>query len=157
MYVGWAIAKNDWIIPYMPFLSFFLDEVVANNDYDSDLTYTHPGNAAEAASQEQGPVSQIIAPDTELAAYRLREGIERFFITDINNPAASALAQSELAIMWDVTSTDVNVFNHIPGGSNVLYMDGHVEFIKYNQSNTEFPVTKAWALVSEIGAMDDPR
>ena len=26
--------------------------------------------------------------------YRLREGIERFFITDINNPAGSAMAQS---------------------------------------------------------------
>ncbi|MCA1902739.1 MAG: hypothetical protein LDL53_11065 [Candidatus Hydrogenedens sp.] len=23
------------------------------------------------------------------------------------------------------------VFNHIPGGCNVLYMDGHVEFIRY--------------------------
>src|SRR5690606_1771959 len=32
---------------------------------------------------------------------RFREGIERFLITDINNPAASATAQSELAIMWD--------------------------------------------------------
>jgi prepilin-type processing-associated H-X9-DG protein len=95
-----------------------------------------------------------LTPDT---LYALREGIERFFITDINNPAASAIAQSELAIMWDVTSSDVNVFNHIPGGSNVLYMDGHVEFIKYNESNTEFPVTKVWALVSEVGAMDDPR
>ena len=30
--------------------------------------------------------------------YRLREGIERVLITDINNPAASAMAQSELAI-----------------------------------------------------------
>jgi len=157
MYLGWAIAKNDWVIPYMSFLTFFLDEVVVNNQYDSDLTYTHPGNAAEAASQEQGPVSNIIETGTEIPAYRLREGIERFFITDINNPAASAVAQSELAIMWDVTSTDVNVFNHIPGGSNVLYMDGHVEFIKYNESNTEFPVTKVWALVSEVGAMDDPR
>ena len=31
--------------------------------------------------------------------YRLREGIERFFITDINNPAASSSAQSSLAVM----------------------------------------------------------
>ncbi len=30
----------------------------------------------------------------EQTIYRLREGIERFFITDINNPAASATAQS---------------------------------------------------------------
>lgn len=61
----------------------------------------------------------------------LREGVERFMITDINNPAASAMGQSEIFIMLDVTSTRANEFNHIPGGSNVLYMDGHVEFHRY--------------------------
>jgi beta-lactamase regulating signal transducer with metallopeptidase domain len=34
--------------------------------------------------------------------YRLREGIERFLITDINNPAASALAQSIIPVVWEV-------------------------------------------------------
>ena len=63
--------------------------------------------------------------------YRLREGIERFMITDINNPAASSLAQSNIAIIADGVSTDVSQFNHVPGGINSLYLDGHVEFIKY--------------------------
>ncbi len=64
--------------------------------------------------------------------YRLREGIERFYITDINNPAASTKAQSELFVMWDdVQVTDPSRFCHIPGGGNVLYMDGHVDFLKY--------------------------
>jgi prepilin-type N-terminal cleavage/methylation domain-containing protein/prepilin-type processing-associated H-X9-DG protein len=63
--------------------------------------------------------------------YRLREGIERFMITDINNPAASAKAQSQVFIMWDLVATKVEGFNHVPGGSNVLYLDGHVEFVKY--------------------------
>ncbi len=63
--------------------------------------------------------------------YRLREGIERFMITDINNPAASSKAQSVIFIMWDLLATDPNGFNHVPGGSNVLYLDGHVQFIKY--------------------------
>jgi prepilin-type N-terminal cleavage/methylation domain-containing protein/prepilin-type processing-associated H-X9-DG protein len=63
--------------------------------------------------------------------YRFREGIERFLISNINNAAATNKAQSEIFVMWDVLSTDVNMFNHVPGGSNVLYMDGHVEFIKY--------------------------
>ena len=63
--------------------------------------------------------------------YRLREGIERFMITDINNPAASAMAQSEIWIMFDHVSTDTSGYNHVPGGANVLYMDGHVEFIRY--------------------------
>ena len=65
--------------------------------------------------------------------YRLREGIERFVITDINNPAASARAQSEIQTMMDMIGTGVatEYFNHIPGGSNVLYLDGHVEFLRY--------------------------
>jgi prepilin-type processing-associated H-X9-DG protein len=88
--------------------------------------------------------------------YRLREGIERFLITDINNPAASALAQSEVPVMFDLVSAPgfgggfpdpmpgvpsadfVARFNHVPGGMNCLYMDGHVEFIKYG---TKFPAS----------------
>ncbi len=31
-----------------------------------------------------------------------------------------------------VADSGIARFNHIPGGSNVLYMDGHVEFVKYN-------------------------
>jgi prepilin-type N-terminal cleavage/methylation domain-containing protein/prepilin-type processing-associated H-X9-DG protein len=67
-------------------------------------------------------------------ARRFREGIERFFITDINNPAASALAQSQLSVLSDVITSnpgDSQRFNHIPGGANVLYMDGHVEWLRY--------------------------
>jgi len=70
---------------------------------------------------------------------RLRDGVERFFITDINNAASSAVAQSELFMMWDAFTgaafgpEQVARYNHIPGGSNVLYMDGHVVFKKYGQ------------------------
>jgi len=79
--------------------------------------------------------------------YRLREGIERFYITDINNPGGSAKAQSELAVMYDFVSSVPAEFNHIPGGANVLYMDGHVEFNKYPST---FPVTRVWALFSSL-------
>jgi prepilin-type processing-associated H-X9-DG protein len=79
---------------------------------------------------------------------RLKEGIERFVITDINNPGAAQSSQSEIVILWDayaygrtkVTGFETETheettfqFNHIPDGSNVLFMDGHVEFIKINQ------------------------
>lgn len=75
---------------------------------------------------------------------RLREGVERFAITDINNPAASAQAQSTMVVMFDawaagglsgwypLTNSAQFAFNHIPGGSNVLYMDGHVSFVRYD-------------------------
>ncbi|MBI2422982.1 MAG: prepilin-type N-terminal cleavage/methylation domain-containing protein [Candidatus Hydrogenedentes bacterium] len=65
--------------------------------------------------------------------YRLREGIERFLITDINNPAGSARGQSEIFVMCDRLSTRIDGYAHVPGGSNVLYMDGHVRFLRYEQ------------------------
>jgi prepilin-type N-terminal cleavage/methylation domain-containing protein/prepilin-type processing-associated H-X9-DG protein len=81
---------------------------------------------------------------------RVREGVERFFITDVNNPGAGTSGQSEIAVMWDAwgisgaaaydnegTTLGERVMNHIPGGSNVLYMDGHVEFIRFD---ADFPV-----------------
>jgi prepilin-type N-terminal cleavage/methylation domain-containing protein/prepilin-type processing-associated H-X9-DG protein len=77
--------------------------------------------------------------------YRLREGIERFMITDINNPASSAKAQSVIAVMMDEISTDITEFNHIPGGANVLFMDGHVEFVKYPG---KWPVTTMMAWIT---------
>jgi prepilin-type N-terminal cleavage/methylation domain-containing protein/prepilin-type processing-associated H-X9-DG protein len=84
---------------------------------------------------------------------RLREGVERFLITDINNPGASTQGQSTVFIMWDAYSTNTTRtngrsvdgsarFNHIPGGSNVLYMDGHVEFVRLND--------KAPMLISDL-------
>ncbi len=88
---------------------------------------------------------EIPAPDGR-TAYRLREGIERFLITDINNPAASNQAQSEIYIFWDITSSDAGNFNHIPGGSNVLYLDGHVEFVKF-PGPANSPVSRAFAIL----------
>lgn len=63
--------------------------------------------------------------------YRFREGIERFLITDINNPGVENVGQSDIVLMFDQGSTLPSGFNHIPGGSNLLFMDGHVEFEKY--------------------------
>jgi prepilin-type N-terminal cleavage/methylation domain-containing protein/prepilin-type processing-associated H-X9-DG protein len=82
-----------------------------------------------------------------LTIYRLKEGIERFFITDINNPAATAVAQSEVPIMSDwvnIVSGAGEAFNHVPGGGNVLYLDGHVAFIRYPG---EWPVSPLFAAV----------
>ncbi len=79
---------------------------------------------------------------------RVKEGVERFLITDINNPAGSAKAQSQISLMFDALSTEVDNYNHVPGGCNVLYMDGHVEFIKYPG---EQPVSKA--LARSVGAL----
>ncbi len=56
--------------------------------------------------------------------YRLREGVERFLITDINNPAASAMAQSGIPVMFETMPGDRP--RRKSSVLNVLYMDGHV-------------------------------
>lgn len=65
--------------------------------------------------------------------FRLQEGIERFLVTDINNPGSSNMGASELWVMADNFATDSESFNHLPGGSNVLFFDGHVEFMRYDE------------------------
>jgi prepilin-type processing-associated H-X9-DG protein len=75
--------------------------------------------------------------------FRLREGIERFVISDVDNPSATAIAQSDIAVMWDYVTTNPSAFSHIPGGSNVLWMDGHTTFQKY--PNLDFPANKGHA------------
>ncbi len=76
--------------------------------------------------------------------YRLKDGVERFLITDINNAGSANVSQSSVWVMFDLIATTPEAFNHIPGGSNVLYMDGHVEFKKYSP-NGEVPVNGAMA------------
>ena len=77
----------------------------------------------------------------------LKEGIERFTITDINNPAAGATAQSGIVVMYDAYANSIHlggqmgtlIMNHVPGGGNVLFMDGHVEFVRWRQ---KFPYAR---------------
>ena len=104
-------------------------EVTAEPLLLSDWDYD---TAAKIADQDI-TVSDTVGNGGSNKVYRLREGVERFMITDINNPGASAQAQSTVWIMLDNLSAGVTSFNHIPGGSNVLYMDGHVEFLRYEQ------------------------
>lgn len=74
--------------------------------------------------------------------FRLREGIERFLIKDINNPSVTSVSQSIIPVMFDRVDIDPLGFNHLPGGANVLYMDGHVELVRYPGP---YPASRAWA------------
>jgi len=94
----------------------------------------------------------------EPVVYRLREGIERFLITDINNAAQGALAQSSLPVLWDALSGESpDHFNHVPGGCNVLYMDGHASFLRYvptgsdacRNTGSAFPVNGGGIILHE--------
>jgi prepilin-type processing-associated H-X9-DG protein len=83
---------------------------------------------------------------------RLKEGVERFLITDINNPSGSALAQSSIVAFYDVINTDPTAgaaFNHVPGGGNVLYMDGHVEWLRYDKQG-KYPINQLSADITNF-------
>ena len=145
---------NDFILddpdgtgPYQ-FISLFtatLSEVIAARASLSDDTATMQASfqVVDGDKSVANYGNQPMGNGSSNTIYRLREGIERFLITDINNPARSAQAQSDVWVMFDTISTMVKYFNHVPGGSNVLFMDGHVEFIRYPG---EVPVNEGMAL-----------
>ncbi|MCC6144752.1 MAG: DUF1559 domain-containing protein [Candidatus Hydrogenedentes bacterium] len=156
-YVGWAISPS-WF----------------QNDADFELFEEGMGEMAAEVTAATSPEAAISAVDADIefpvltgaeagmasvaTGYRMREGIERFLITDINNPAASTQAQSTLPVFWDEISGDeASHFNHIPGGCNVLYMDGHVSFLRYNADGNgefnrgnEFPVNGGGFILHEL-------
>jgi len=59
----------------------------------------------------------------------LREGVERFLITDINNPAATAQSQSTTPVLVEVAGWKRKGSTGEFKGANVAFMDGHVEFV----------------------------
>jgi prepilin-type N-terminal cleavage/methylation domain-containing protein/prepilin-type processing-associated H-X9-DG protein len=154
-YFGWAFIVDQIVQPGADInqqgVAFDTDFLFAAGD----VIATDAVNNFAAGTPEQSYEDDISIPATGETVYRLREGIERFFISDINNPAASARAQSEISVLWDSVWTPVNegtsesYFNHIPGGGNVLYMDGHVEFVKYS---SEWPVCVAYVEMMDMMA-----
>ncbi len=121
--------------------------------------FTNNGTTAPPGIIDQDPTDDnLLAGNIDIGGFapgegngggnvvnRLREGIERFLITDINNPAGSAMGQTELPVAWDNTGADISKgvqFNHVPGGGNVLYMDGHANFVKYPG---KFPISENYA------------
>ncbi len=141
---------------------------------DAQIGYYVNEPTGTVLGQENLPSDYIYAPDwlnddgqTQLGTTignRLRDGIERYFITDINNPAAGARAQSDIVVMMDSVSqyggdqpgasADTARFNHAPGGSNILYMDGHVQFVRWDGGEpplnlNELPENAAGAAVWE--------
>lgn len=77
--------------------------------------------------------------------YRYREGIERVLTDDINHPDGKS--QSDLPLIFDLVSIEAFRFSHVPGGANVGYLDGHVEFITYPGA---FPVSYEFAMIAGV-------
>ena len=131
---------------FPPLFNGALGDLDPSNDHALDDDIDDPNAHGVLAALAGSPLGN--GGGTTL--YRLREGIERFLITNINNAAASAEAQSTVPVLWDVvsaTTSESAQFNHLPGGANTLYMDGHVRFSKYPN---EFPATPGFAAVGAL-------
>ena len=141
----WRECDNGGVVPRFPGIGYaylgwaFNDENFSLTTVLSGL-YPHlQGNWPAAMSQDfTGYLNDNMSQETQVL--KLREGMERFFITDINNPAASAKAQSDISVMWDRVYDLPGDFTHIPGGSNVLFMDGHAQFVRY--PGEVWPITR---------------
>jgi prepilin-type N-terminal cleavage/methylation domain-containing protein/prepilin-type processing-associated H-X9-DG protein len=144
---GWReIATDSWGSDYGPLVDLDID----TGEIDEGAFASMMANMEAAVGANDPAFSWPLYPTGNGGArggtlFRLREGVERFMITDINNPAGSAMAQSELGVSWDWISPnpdELSLYNHIPGGVNILFMDGHVSFFKYPHP-TQHPVTIA--------------
>lgn len=139
-YRGLLIA-NEW-------LNNTLDDYIAVGQFVQKGTYPQGGlvvpgyatNSVETITMWKHHSQSMDCPlpsGKTVTIQRLKDGIERFAITDINNPASSATAQSDIVLMYDWARAwegniagHVGRYNHVPGGCNILYMDGHVEWAK---------------------------
>jgi prepilin-type N-terminal cleavage/methylation domain-containing protein/prepilin-type processing-associated H-X9-DG protein len=151
VYLGWALRPEDYMIGKFDDIK----EPILGKDISNNMVNMLTGlmknkanhnkefleDMPEFQHESRGPV---IIP-------RLKNGVERFFITDKNDPRASDKALSEIVVMYDrIRSLSANseyTFYHDPKGCNVLYMDAHVGFVGYP---TQYPVSPAWAAILQM-------
>jgi prepilin-type processing-associated H-X9-DG protein len=108
--LGYLLANDADVVA---FADAYADEIAAAGDFSGDL-----------------PTASSYGPEI----LRLKEGVERFLVTDINDPQQFIDARERIPVMFDWPD------NHQAGwGGNVLYLDGHVEFQEYPG---EFPMTE---------------
>jgi prepilin-type N-terminal cleavage/methylation domain-containing protein/prepilin-type processing-associated H-X9-DG protein len=80
---------------------------------------------------------------------RMTQGVDRFLIEDINTIfTGDETGASVIPLMWDQISTNITEFSHVPAGQNCLYLDGHVEFHRYDVNSTKFPFSPLYAAVN---------
>lgn len=151
-YLGYAFLESNALVPGAE----FPDDLTTMTDQDQILLAIAPllnPDLFEFAYDLLTSSEQWLTADQKHEDFgpipRLKLGIERFFITDINNPGASAKAASLLPVMWDETAVygEAATFNHVPGGGNVLFLDGHVKFIRWP---SEFPISESGMFLSYL-------
>ena len=118
VYLPYAVATEENLV-------FLLDEVDRQMSLDTvDFmreTFSLPGGHGTANSD---------------SFYRLDVGVARLFIADVNDPAKFSVADTKIPVMFDTVSVEADLEpNHFePFGGNVLYLDGHAEWVPFSDT-----------------------
>ncbi len=170
-YMPWVTTDNNSYFGLKKGWRAYKEEVCGNLypcNFDTDLNLSSLGFEYDIGKLDDDVHYNVgVRPNPVLTGsgggkvlYRVREGVERFLITDVTSPAGSSRGQSEVPILLDTMAAylkrgtkpkpgAVSKFNHVPGGANVLFMDGHVEFLKYTP-NGGYPVN-GYVATSQLG------
>ena len=162
--VGWLAAETDPDVLLDDHSYFYLGYEVTSDDemrafavaYKKRIKEGLPFNEDLAVDETTGKTGLTSIP-------RLRKGAA-------GGPTTDARPSSEIPVFWDTMESyssgapagapagsfniEITTFNHVPGGANVLYLDGHVEFVLYP---SKFPVTQeAIKIMTELDALGSP-
>jgi prepilin-type N-terminal cleavage/methylation domain-containing protein len=126
-----ALASYTWVSTVLPISNPALNSWRDRNSNIASFGFVAMGNAG----------GDIIN--------RLTQGVDRFLIEDINSIfTGDETGASIIPIMWDQISTNITEFSHVPAGQNSLYLDGHVEFHRYDVNSSKFPFSPLYAAVN---------
>jgi prepilin-type N-terminal cleavage/methylation domain-containing protein/prepilin-type processing-associated H-X9-DG protein len=146
VYTGYMITKDSeglsgfgvysWLDELMPITHFSSDGWRDRNSNLSSFGFSGSGNAGGSALN------------------RLSSGVDRFLISDINQILTGKESGASIVpIQWDQVSTNITEFSHVPAGINVLFLDGHVEFKRYDKTSADFPMSPIYAALN--GGIND--
>lgn len=135
---------DDSSYTYFPWVSrfeWFMDD--ATMDLSENFEHAMRNLFDPGGQGLNDPVEFLDETDQLVAMLPLSQGIERFLITDINNPGRSFIGPTEIPVVFDRVSFAPLLRNHKKVAGNILFLDGHVEWVRH-PSAKYYPLTSAW-------------
>lgn len=146
VYVGYMIMNDSESLAGLAMYSW-LDAVLPISIASTDGWRDINGNVASFGFSGSGNAGGN-------TINRLSAGVDRFLISDINQIlTGTESGASVVPVQWDQVSTNISEFSHVPAGMNVLYLDGHVEFKRYDKNTTDYPMSPIYAALN--GGIED--
>ena len=162
VYTGWAILNDDEMLTTLALYTWFdsilpISNPVTDGWRGSDMNLSSFGlegygnDGDSVIFRLSFFIDKYLSNNDVLLDYCTNEGVEvpesvRITTMRIGSPGAASL----VPMVWDQISTNISEFNHVPAGQNVMYMDGHVKFTRYERQNAlwqGFPCSPLYAAI----------